>query len=165
MGRPSEMSSGGSVRHCSLRLVAAAVCASVVGSLAGTAGATSGTHALSAHLTRTTSALGARKATGRFTGKLIISGKNSSFTWKVTSAHLSGAALRAGIYFGKVATAPKLAMLLCNACSPAAQGYYHGSYVAGRRFVRAILRGHAYVVIQTKRSPRGEVRGRIKAKT
>jgi hypothetical protein len=159
------MSSGGSDRHCSLRLVAATVCASVVASLAGTAGATSSTHALTAHLTRTTSAVGARKASGRFTGKLIISGKNSSFTWKVTSAHLSGAALHAGIYFGKVATASKLAMLLCNACNPAARGYYHGSYVAGRRFVRAILRGHAYVVIQTKRSPRGEIQGRIKSKT
>jgi hypothetical protein len=159
------MSSGGSCRHCSLRLVAAATCASAVALLAGTAGATSGTHALTAHLTRTTPAGSARHATGTFTGKLIISGKNSSLTWKLTSAHLSGAALHAGIYFGKMATASKLAMLLCNACSPVAQGYYHGSYVTGRRFVRAILRGHAYVVIQTKRNPHGEIRGRIRAKT
>jgi hypothetical protein len=159
------MSSGGLGRRCSLRLFAAATCASVVASLAGTAGATSGTHALTAHLTRTTSAVSARHATGTFTGKLIIAGKNSSFTWKLTSVHLSGAALHAGIYFGKGARPSKLAMLLCNACSPLAQGYYHGPYVAGRRFVRAILRGHAYVVMQTKRNPHGEIRGRIRAKT
>ena len=46
--------------------------------------------------------------------------------------------------------------------SPTAQVYYHGSYVAGRRFVRAVLHNHAYVVVQTKRNPRGEIRGRIR---
>lgn len=165
MGRPPETSSGGSRRRCSLRLIATAVCASVVASLAGTAGATSGAHPLTSHLKRTPSAVHARKATGNFTGKLIISGTNSSFTWKLTSVHLSGTALHAGIYFGKAAKASQLAMLLCNRCSRVAQGYYHGSYVAGRRFARAVLRGRAYLVVQTRRNPRGEIRGRIRVKT
>ena len=94
--------------------------------------------------------------------QVAIAGENSSFTWKLTSAHLSGAAVHAGIYFRKAAKASDLALLLCNYCRPSAQGYYHGSYVAGRRFVRAILGGHAFVVIQTKRNPRGEIRGAIK---
>lgn len=158
------MGSGGSGRRCLLRLVAAAVCGSVVASLAGTAGATTGAHALTAHLTRVASAVGAPHATGRFTGELTISGKNSSFTWKLTSDHLSGPAVHAGIYFRKAAKESELAMLLCNDCSPTAQGYYHGSYVAGRRFVRAILHGRAYVVIQTKQNPREEVRAVIKAR-
>jgi hypothetical protein len=165
MGRTIQTSRGSCGRPCSLRFVAAAVCASVVASLAGTGGAASGTHALTSHLIRTASALDAAHATGKLTGKLTIAGKNSSFTWKLTSSHLSGAAVHAGIYFGRTAKASELAMLLCNYCSPTAQGYYHGSYVAGRRFVRAILRGRAYVVIQTKRDPRGEIRGRIRAMT
>jgi hypothetical protein len=109
--------------------------------------------------------VGARHAAGRFTGRLVIAGNRSSFTWKLTSGHLSGVAVHAGIYFGKTAKPSQLAMLLCNKCSRTAQGYYRGSYVAGRRFVRAILHGRAYLVVQTKRNPRGEIRGRIKAKT
>ncbi|HEY6891603.1 MAG TPA: CHRD domain-containing protein [Solirubrobacter sp.] len=142
--------------------MAAAVCASVVASFGGMAGAATGTHALKAHLTQTASALSARHATGTFTSRLRIAGDNSSFTWKLTSGHLSGAALHAGIYFGRAAKASQLAMLLCNKCSPTAQGYYHGSYVSSRRFVRAILHERAYVVVQTKKNPKGEILGRIK---
>lgn len=72
---------------------------------------------------------------------------------RVTGQHL---------YFGRAAKGIPTPMLLCNRCSPTAQGCYHGSYVAGRRFVRAILHNHAYVVVQTKRNPRGEILGRIK---
>jgi hypothetical protein len=120
---------------------------------------------LTSHLKRTPSARSARHATGKFTGELILAGKDSSFTWKLTSGHLSGAAVQAGIYFGKAAKPSQLAMLLCNECNRSAQGYYHGSYVAGRRFVRTVLRGRAYVVVQTKRHPKGEIRGRIRAST
>jgi CHRD domain-containing protein len=162
MGRLTKTSGGGHGRTRSFRLMSAAACASAVALAAGTAGAASGTHALKAHLTRTASAVGARHATGTFTSRLRIAGDNSSFTWKLTSGHLSGAALHAGIYFGRSAKTSQLAMLLCNKCSPTAQGYYHGSYVAGRRFVRAILHKRAYVVVQTKENPKGEIRGRIK---
>jgi hypothetical protein len=164
MGRPTKMGRGGYDRPFPFRRMAAAVCAGAVASLAGTAGAASGAHALTSHLTRTSSALGARHATGTFTGKLRIAGTNSSFTWKLTSGRLSGPAIHAGIYFGKSAKPSQLAMLLCNKCSLTTQGYYHGSYVAGRRFVRAVLHGRAYVVVQTKRNPKGEIRGRIKAR-
>lgn len=165
MGRFTQTSRGSYGRLCSFRLVAAAVCASIAASLAGTAWAASGRHLLTSHLTRTTSAVRARHATAAFTGKLQLDGKNSSFTWTLTSAKLTGAAVHAGIYFGKAAKGSQLALLLCSNCGATAQGYYHGSYVAGRRFVRAILHGRAYIVIQTKRNPKGEIRGRIRAKT
>jgi len=164
MGRLTKTGRGGYGRSYPFRVVAAAVSASAVASLAGTAVAGAGTHALRSNLTRMTSAVGARHAAGTFTSKLSIAGKNSSFTWKLTSRHLSGTALHAAIYFGNIPKASQLAMPLCDKCSPAAQGYYHGSYVAGRRFVRAILRGRAYVVVQTTRNPKGEIRGRIKAR-
>jgi hypothetical protein len=165
MGLPNQTSRGGSYgRSCSFRLVAAAACASAVASLAGTVEASATkTRPLRAHLARTASSLGAAHAAGKFTGRLRLAGKNSSFTWKLTSRHLTGTAVHAGIYFGKAAAPSQLAMLLCNNCSGSAAGYYRGSYVAGRRFVRAILHGRAYLVVQTKRNPRGEVRGRITA--
>ncbi|HEY3550827.1 MAG TPA: CHRD domain-containing protein [Gaiellaceae bacterium] len=115
-------------------------------------------------MTRTASAVHSRHASGRFSGKLTLSGKNSGLTWTLTFAHLTGSARRAGIYFGKAAKPSQLALLLCNGCRSGATSYYHGSYVASGRFARAILRGRAYVVIQTRRNPRGEVRGRIRAK-
>lgn len=163
MGRPTKTSGGGYRRLRSFRLVAAALCATAAASLAGIADAASGTHTLKAHLRGTASTLGAPHATGTFTSRLRIAGDKSSFTWKLTSRRLSGTALHAGIYFGRAAKASQLAMLLCNKCSPTAQGYYHGSYVASPRFVRAILHGRAYVVIQTKKNPKGEIRGRIRA--
>lgn len=158
------MNTGGSGygRFRPFRLVSAALCASTVAAFAGTADATTGTQLLMSHLRKTPSALGARHATGTFTARLSIAGQNGSFTWKLTFAHLSGRALHAGIYFGKAAKPSQLAMLLCNKCSPNAQGYYHGPYVAGQRFVRAILHGRAYVVVQTKNNPKGEIRGGIK---
>jgi hypothetical protein len=131
---------------------------------AGTAVAASGTHALKSRLTSTASTVSAPHAAGTYTGTLRIAGKNSSFTGMLTFRHLSGTAVRAGIYFGKAAKTSQLALLLCTACSSGAQSYYHGSYVAGQRFVRAIFHGGAYVIIQTKTNPKGEIRGRIQAK-
>jgi hypothetical protein len=137
----------------------------VVAVIAGTAGAASGTHLLNAHLKPTPAAIHVRKAAGTFTGKLTLAGKSGTFTWTLRFGHLSGTARQAGIYFGKAAKPARLAMPLCNKCRSGISSYYSGSYVAGRRFVRAILRGRAYVVIQTKRNPKGEIRGRIRAST
>lgn len=165
MGLTTKTSGGDESRPHSLRLVVSALCASAVAAGVGTAVAASATHALKSRLTSTASTVGAPHAAGAFTGTLRIAGKNSSFTGMLTFRHLSGTAVRAGIYFGKAAKASQLAMLLCTACSSGAQSYYHGLYVAGPRFVRAIMNGRAYVVIQTKSNPKGEIRGRILAKS
>ena len=163
MGQFNKTSRGSCGRLCSARLIASVLCASSVALLTGTAGAASGTHAVRARLTPMPSAVHARHATGKFSGGLKLAGANSSFTWTLTFGHLTGTALRAGIYFGRRPKASQLALLLCNNCRSGVSSYYHGSYVAGRRFVRAVLHGRAYIVIQTRRNPKGEVRGRITA--
>jgi hypothetical protein len=162
MGRRTKTSRAGYGRPCSSRLLIAAVCTMVAAMLAAQARATSSTHVLKARLTRTASTVHAAHAEGAFTAKLTIAGKNSSFTSTLTFSHLSGAAIHAGIYFGKTAKPFELALSLCNSCSSGAETYYHGSYVASRRFVRAALHGGAWVVIQTKGNPKGEVLGQIK---
>jgi len=164
MGPLTKTGGGDESRPHPLRLVVSALCASAIAVGAGTAVAASGTHTLKSRLTSTASTIRAPHAAGAFTGTLRIAGKNSSFSGILTFRHLSGAAVRAGIYFGKTAKASQLAMLLCTACSSGAQSYYHGSYVAGQRFVRANMNGGAYVVLETKSNPKGEIRGRIQAK-
>jgi hypothetical protein len=118
---------------------------------------------LKSHLTRIPRAHAPAAATGSLSGRLKLAGSDSSVTWTLKFSHLSGRAIHAGIYYGKAAKASELAMLLCNKCISGAHSYYRGSYVASPRFVRAILHGGAYVVIETKRNMKGEIRGRIKA--
>jgi CHRD domain len=157
------MRGGGFGRPSTAGLLVSALCAFAVGLPAAPAGAASGSYTLKSRLTGTTSDIRTTHAAGAFQGKLKLAGKDSSFTWTLTFGHLSGRALHASIYFGKAAKQSQLAMLLCNKCSSGAQSYYQGSYVASPDFVQKILRGRAYVVVQTKRHPRGEIRGRIKA--
>lgn len=146
-------------------LLLPAICALAVVLPTPPAGAASGSYTLSSRLAGTTSAIRSTHAVGAFKGTLKLAGKDSSFTWTLTFRRLSGRALHAGIYFGKAGKPSQLAMLLCNSCVSGANSYYQGSYVASPSFVREMLRDHAYVVIQTKRHPKGEIRGRIKAST
>ena len=159
------MRRGGFGRLFSSSLVAAGLCAIALALPGGPAAAATGKYSLTSHMAGTTSKVRATRATGAFRGTLKLAAQDSSFTWTVTFRRLSGRALHAGIYFGKAGKPSQLAMLLCNKCISGAQSYYQGSYVATPSFVRTILRGHAYVVIQTKRHPKGEIRGRIKAST
>lgn len=126
--------------------------------------AASGGYGLKSHLAKMPPAHAPIGATASLTGRLKLAGSDSSFTWTLKFSHLSGRAVQAGIYFGKSAKASQLAMLLCNNCISGGKSYYHGSYVASPRFVRAIRHGHDYVIIQTQKNPKGEMRGRIKAK-
>ena len=164
----SHRRGGGSNRPLSHRragAIVSGVVAIAVALFTGQAYAESGTSSLKSHLTRIPRAQAPAAATGSLSGRLKLAGSDSSFTWTLKFSHLSGRALHAGIYYGKAAKPAELAMLLCNKCISGAHSYYRGSYVASTRFVRAIFRGRAYVVIQTKRSPHGEIRGRIKVKS
>jgi CHRD domain-containing protein len=163
--RIANMRRGGFGRPFSSSLVAAGLCAIALALPGGPAAAAPGKYSLTSHMAGTTSKVRATRATGAFRGSLKLAAQDSSFTWTLTFRRLSGRALHAGIYFGKAGKPSQLAMLLCNKCSSGAQSYYQGSYVASPSFVRTILRGHAYVIIQTKRHPNGEIRGRIKAST
>lgn len=157
-GRPSLAAKRGRSHRGLLVVVAIAV-----GLFAAQAHAASGAYVLKSHLAKMPRATHASAAAGSLTGMLKLAGDDSSFTWTLKFGHLSGTALRAGIYYGKVAKPSQLAMLLCNKCISGANSYYHGSYVASPPFVRAIRHGGAYVIIQTKRNPKGEIRGQIKA--
>jgi CHRD domain-containing protein len=143
--------------------IASACCALAVALVPVQASAASGRYLLKSQLQRTASTVGARRATGAFSGHLKIAGTNSTFTWSLRFRYLSGAALYAGIYFGKAAKPSQLAMLLCTKCISGANSYYRGAYVASPTFVRAIRDRRAYVVIQTRKNPKGEIRGLIKA--
>ena len=160
----TQTSRGGLGRLCSVGVVVSGLCAITVALPIGQAEAASGTYVLRTHLERTASTVGAPRATGALTARLTVAGENSSFTWTLTFRHLSGTAVRAGIYYGKAAKPSQLAMLLCNKCISGARSYYHGSFVASPTFVRALRRGGAYVVIQTRKNPKGEIRGRMTAK-
>lgn len=128
--------------------------------LVGRAGASSSTYMLKATLSTQGSVKDAIGAHGMLTGKLTVNGKRSAFLWTLRFNNLSGRANRAGIYFSKT---KQLAMLLCLKCTSGAQSSYHGSYVAGKTFLNAILRGGTYVSIRTKLNPNGEVRGQLRA--
>jgi hypothetical protein len=161
MGPLEERSRGGGLRRPLLiAVVVTGLCSLALAVPIGRANAASGTFLLS-------SLLGGHaptSAAGSLSGKLTLVGQNSTFTWKLTFRRLGSRAVHAGIYFGRIAKASELAMLLCNNCASGATGYYRGSFVASPNFVHAIRHGQAYVVIQTKKRPSGEIRGLIKAK-
>lgn len=156
-------SRGGGGRLYSIGTLTAAVCAIALALTTAHATAAAGPYLLKSHLKRPASTVGAPRATGALSGVLKLAGADSSFTWTLKFSHLSGSALHAGIYLGKEPRASQLAILLCNRCSSGAVSYYHGSYVASPTFVHEILQGRAYMVIQTKKNPEGEIRGRINA--
>ena len=132
----------------------------------GQAGAASNTYVLKASLDSkaVTSLKDAAGASGLLTGRLTVAGKKSSFTWTLSFKHLSGTATRADIYFGARGKTGSLVLPLCVKCqAPSAHGAYVGSYVASATFVRTILHGGAYAVVGTKKNPKGEIRGQIRA--
>jgi CHRD domain len=138
-------------------LIAIAIVTALV---VGRARATPSTYALKATLSTQSSVKDATGAHGTLAGKLTVNGKHSAFLWTLRFNNLSGQAKRAGIYFSKT---KQLAMLLCLKCTSGAQSSYHGSYVASKPFLNAILHGGTYVSIRTKLNPNGEVRGQLRA--
>jgi hypothetical protein len=106
----------------------------------------------------------ATAAKGVFNGKLTLAGKKSSFVWKLSWSGLSGRAVAAHLHLGVAGKAGPVVITICGPCtSTVAQGSYHGSYVAGPAFVKAILHGGMYVNVHTKLNPKGEIRGQIRA--
>ena len=153
------------------KVVLVSAVALVIALLVGVVGAralsrTSNTYVLKASLdTKAIASLNdATGARGLLTGKLTVAGKKSSFVWTLSFKNLSGKAIHADIYFGARGKAATLALPLCVKCqAPSAHGAYIGPYVANATFVRTILHGGAYAVVVTKKNPKGEIRGQIKA--
>jgi len=105
----------------------------------------------------------AKAAHGLFTGKLTLAGKKSSFVWQLRLSGLSGRALAARVNIGAPGKVGLLAMPLCNKCLAHSHGAYIGPYVATPTFVKALVRGGMYAFVTTKKNPKGEIRGQIKA--
>jgi hypothetical protein len=106
---------------------------------------------------------GAAGARGSFSGKLTLDGKKSSFAWKLKFSGLSGRATSAHLHLGTVGKAGLVTLTVCAPCLSGVEGSYTGPYVAGPDFANAILHGRMYVDVHTKRNPKGEIRGQLKA--
>ncbi len=105
----------------------------------------------------------ARDARGSFSAKLVLNGKKSSLVWTLRFSHLSSRLTAAHLHFGAPGKAGVVALPLCVRCKSPAHGAYNGPYVANPQFVKAVLHGSMYVNVHTKKNPKGEIRGQIKA--
>jgi hypothetical protein len=93
-------------------------------------------------------------ATGHFTATL--SGRMLS--WKLTFAHLSGAASSAGLHIGARGEAGPRFARLCGPCRSGANGVL----VLTQTHVAEMRAGLTYVTVGTPSNPGGEVRGQIR---
>jgi hypothetical protein len=120
-------------------------------------------------VTRLRAVLGARQeiprqvvptpaATGRFTATLTdISETQRRLVWRLTFAHLSGAALAAHIHRGARGVSGPIVIPLCGPCRSGA----HGSIVVRDPLASALDEGGMYVNVHTKTNPAGEIRGQL----
>jgi CHRD domain-containing protein/cytochrome c len=103
---------------------------------------------------------GATRGTGTFTGTLeVASAKRATLTWKLTFARLTGPAIAAHVHLGAPGKAGKVLVPLCGPCRSGRGGTKRVSPAAAT----AMITGKAYVNVHTKRNPRGEIRGTVKA--
>src|SRR5436190_8280104 len=104
---------------------------------------------------------GTTTASGQFTGTLkITSATKATLVWKLTFAHLTGAALASHVHLGVVGKSGKIVVPLCAPCRSGA----HGSKPVTAVAAAAMVSGKAYVNVHTKTNPAGEIRGQVKAK-
>jgi hypothetical protein len=95
------------------------------------------------------------KGSGSFAGTLT----GNKLVWKLTFAHLSGAANAAHIHLGKAGKAGNVAVPLC-AGSKCKSGI-HGTVTLTASVLKAVAHGGAYVNVHTAKNPNGEIRGQI----
>lgn len=91
-----------------------------------------------------------------FTGTLSPTGR---LTWKISPRRLSSKITRIELYVGAPGKVGKAALQVCaSTCPPS------GSKAVGKHALeRTIKEDGAYVVVQTKKHPKGEIRGQLKA--
>ena len=85
------------------------------------------------------------------------SGANSTISWSLTFAHLTGPALSAHVYLGKPGEPGASALSLCQPCRTGQRG--NASLSVG--VATALANGGAYVNVETKANPDGEIRGQV----
>jgi hypothetical protein len=97
-------------------------------------------------------------AGGTFTATVKENGNVRTVTWKLTYAHLSGAAFAAHIHKGAVGKAGPVIVSLCGPCHSGQTGTAHVTDAVAK----AIEHGGTYVNVHTKKNPNGEIRGQVK---
>jgi hypothetical protein len=102
-------------------------------------------------------------STGTYTATLTLR-NGVKLVWNLNVKNLSSAATRADIYVGPPGKRGYLGLPLCVKCkAPSAHGTVTAPYNANmRRLVRSFLNGTAFVVVATRKNPKGEIRGYIK---
>jgi Ca2+-binding RTX toxin-like protein len=101
---------------------------------------------------------GTRGATGLFKATLTASASGATINWRLSFSHLTGRVVVARLYNGLPGHAGPILVRLCGPCRAGAHGTVH---VSGLPALRALVFGEAYVNVQTKRNPGGEIRGQI----
>jgi CHRD domain-containing protein len=100
-------------------------------------------------------------ARGTLSGALVVTGSSGRLTWRLTLADLSGAARRADIHLAKLERRGPAAVTLCHPCRSGT----HGTARMTTKVVEAIRKGGAYVEVETKKNPSGEIRGQLRVLT
>jgi hypothetical protein len=134
----------------------------VVAALILSAGASGGTHATKMNFTAVLNAgqevphpAGAMSgASGKFTASVA----GTKITWKLTFAHLTGAASAAHIHAGKKGVPGAVLVPLCGPCKTGASG----TATLTSAEIKSMKAGATYVNVHTAKNPNGEIRGQVK---
>ena len=94
-------------------------------------------------------------ASGRFTATLT----GTSLQWKLTFAHLTGAASAAHIHSGVKGKAGPVLKALCGPCTSGVTG----TLTLTEAEITALRNRKDYVNVHTAKNPGGEIRGQIKS--
>ena len=91
-------------------------------------------------------------------GKFTASVSGTTITWKLTFAHLTGAASAAHIHAGKKGVAGAVLVPLCGPCKTGASG----TATLTSAEIKSMKAGTTYVNVHTAKNPNGEIRGQVK---
>lgn len=101
---------------------------------------------------------GATTGTGSFTGTYVENKTGAVLKWKLTFAHLSGAAVAAHVHGGKTGVPGPVIVPLCGPCHSGQTGTARIS----KAIVAALEGNRAYVNVHTPKNAAGEIRGQVK---
>jgi hypothetical protein len=102
----------------------------------------------------------AGNASGHFTGTLTHVGRSGSgkLSWHLAFAGLSSPVTVAEVFVPPSSKTGEVVVQLCARCAPTSTGV---TETLSAHVTKALSTGTSYVVIQTKKNPKGEIRGRM----
>jgi CHRD domain len=103
------------------------------------------------------------KAQGLLKGSATLD-KRSTVAWKLTYSGMTGPVVSALVRFKNAKSITTSISLCAKKCKSGEKSFtFFPSRAQAERFVKQVLEGKADVVLTTKRNPKGEVRGVLKA--